>query len=139
MARHAVADQRARLDDQFSVAPIQVEQAAYVPAEPASPDRLVNSLMGLLLGLGAGVGLAIARQKLDRACHRPDDLRALLPGAVLVTVPEVYKGVRLGVMLTSVLGGLVLAGIFTVTVVVLGIQIGWWGEPEMVRALINLR
>ncbi len=138
--RHAVADQRARLDQHATISPIEVEQSAYVPARPASPDRLVTSLMGLVLGLGLGVGLAIARFKLDRAYHRPDDLRALLPGAVLVTVPDVRrKGIRFGVMFASVLGGLALAGIFTATVAILGVQVGWWGEPEMVRALINLR
>ncbi len=138
--RHAVADQRARLDQHATVSPIEVEQSAYVPAQPASPDRLVTSLMGLVLGLGLGVGLAVARHKLDRSYHRPDDLRALLPGAVLVTVPEVHeKGTRFGVMFASVLGGLVLACIFTATVAILGVQVGWWGEPEMVRALINLR
>ena len=86
-------------------------------------------VVGLILA-----GLRIVPESKDSR-DRPLDI----PGAVLVTVPEVYKGARLGVMFTRLLGGLVLASIFTVTVVVLGIQIGWWGEPEMVRALINLR
>jgi len=122
--RHSEADQRARLDNYSSSVPIQVEQRAFVPAKPASPDRLVTSLMGLALGLCVGVGLAIGRHKLDRSYHRPDDLRALLPGAVLVTVPEVRKGgARVGIMVSSILGGLLLAGVFTATVALLGLQV----------------
>jgi hypothetical protein len=38
-----------------------------------------------------------------------------------------------------VVAGLALASIFAATVGILGIQVGWWGEPEMIRALIELR
>ena len=94
----------------------------------------------LVTGGNRGIGLAIARFKLNATYQQAEDLRALMPGAVLVTIPEVRpSGVRIGRAIAGVLGGLVLAGIFAGTVAILGIQLGWWGEPEMIRALINLR
>ncbi len=121
-------------------APIQVHQRAFVPAKPAGPDRLVTSLIGLALGLGIGVGLAIAVNRMDKSYQRPEDLRGLLPGAVLVTIPEVRaSGVRIGRALVGILGGLVLTGIFVVTMAIVGIQAGWWGELKWIKVLTDLR
>jgi len=70
----------------------------------------------------------------------PDDLRALLPGAVLVTIPEVRAtSVRVGRALLGVLGGLILIGIFGLSIAILGVQLDWWGQPEMISFLTNLR
>lgn len=135
--RQHSASLRKRRENRDITLPIEVQQQAYAPAKPTGPDRLVTSLMGLAVGLGIGVALAIARHRLDTSFHRPDDLRALLPGAVLVTVPEVRTGgTRVGVMVVSILGGLVLAGIFAATVGILGLQVGWWGDPDLIRNLL---
>ncbi len=134
------AQNRRKYGEYDSSAPIQVEQGAFVPIKPASPDRLMTSLVGLLIGLGVGIGLAFLRHRMDASYRQADDLRALMPGAVLVTIPEVRtSGVRIGRALFNVVAGLALAGIFAATVGILGIQVGWWGEPEMIRALIELR
>lgn len=134
------AQNRRKYGEYDSSAPIQVEQGAFVPIKPASPDRLMTSLVGLLIGLGVGIGLAFLRHRMDASYRQADDLRALMPGAVLVTIPEVRtSGVRIGRALMSVVAGLALASIFAATVGILGIQVGWWGEPEMIRALIELR
>lgn len=134
------AQNRRKYGEYDSAAPIQVEQGAFVPIKPASPDRLMTSLVGLLIGLGVGIGLAFLRHRMDASYRQADDLRALMPGAVLVTIPEVRtSGVRIGRALMNVVAGLALAGIFAATLGILGIQVGWWGEPEMIRALIELR
>jgi uncharacterized protein involved in exopolysaccharide biosynthesis len=138
--RLAEAQYRRKYGEYDSTTPILIEQSAFVSGYPARPDRLITSLIGILVGTGIGVGLAIARFKLNATYQQAEDLRALMPGAVLVTIPEVRpSGVRIGRAIAGVLGGLVLAGIFAGTVAILGIQLGWWGEPEMIRALINLR
>ncbi|MGH7162937.1 MAG: hypothetical protein ACREID_05590, partial [Planctomycetota bacterium] len=97
-------------------------------------------LIGLVLGAGIGVGLAVARHKMDTSYHRTEDLRALLPGAVLVTVPELSgTSVRVSRTLAGVVGGLILTGIFVSTVALLGINMGWWGRPDMIQAFLELR
>ncbi len=138
--RLADAQYQRKYGEYDSATPILVEQSASVSARPARPDRLTTSLIGMLVGVGIGVGLAVTRYKLNSTYQQAEDLRALMPGAVLVTIPEVRpSGVRIGRAIAGVLGGLVLAGVFAGTVAILGIQLGWWGEPEMIRALINLR
>lgn len=138
--RLAEAQYQRKYGEYDSTTPILIEQSGFVPGKPARPDRLVTSLIGILVGFGIGVGLAITRFKLNATYQQAEDLRALMPGAVLVTIPEVRtSGVRIGRAIAGVLGGLMLAGIFAGTVAILGIQLGWWGEPEMIRALINLR
>ncbi|NUN60869.1 MAG: hypothetical protein HUU13_07160, partial [Burkholderiaceae bacterium] len=87
--RLADAQYRRKYGEYDSTTPILVEQSGFVPARPARPDRLVTSLMGMLVGVGLGVGLAIARFKLNATYQQAEDLRALMPGAVLVTIPEV--------------------------------------------------
>jgi capsular polysaccharide biosynthesis protein len=138
--RLAEAQYERKYGEYDSTTPILIEQSGFVSGAPARPDRLVTSLVGILVGVGIGVGLAVTRFKLNATYQQAEDLRALMPGAVLVTIPEVRtSGVRIGRAIAGVLGGLVLAGIFAGTVAILGIQLGWWGEPEMIRTLINLR
>ncbi len=138
--RLAEAQYQRKYGEYDATTPILVEQSGFVPAAPASPDRLLTSFVGIVVGFGIGVGLAIARNKLNATYEQAEDLRALMPGAVLVTIPEVRtSGVRVGRAIAGVLGGLVLAGIFAGTIAILGIQLGWWGEPAMIRALLDLR
>jgi hypothetical protein len=120
--------------------PLQIEQQAFVPAKPASPDRLVTSALGLVIGLAIGIALAVTRHRLDASYQQADDLRALMPGAVLVTIPEVQtSGVRVGRALAGIFGGLVLTAIFAATVGILGVQLGWWGDMSMIQPLVDLR
>ena len=138
--RLAEAQYRRKYGEYDSSTPILVEQSGFVPARPARPDRLVTSLMGMLVGVGLGVGLAIARFKLNATYQQAEDLRALMPGAVLVTIPDVpASGVRVGRALGGIFAGLLLTSLFAATVAILGIQLGWWGEMAMIQPLVDLR
>ncbi|MCI0634433.1 MAG: hypothetical protein L0206_11045, partial [Actinobacteria bacterium] len=138
--RLADAQYQRKYGEYDSTTPILIEQSGFVPALPARPDRLFTSLIGILVGFGIGIGLAVARFKLNATYEQAEDLRALMPGAVLITIPEVCTGgVRVGRVIAGAVGGLVLAGIFAGTVAILGIQLGWWGEPEMIRPLLDVR
>lgn len=139
-ARAADAQYVRRYGEYDSTTPILIEQTGATPAAPARPDRLLTSFAGILVGVGIGLGLAIARCKLNATYQQAEELRALMPGAVLITIPEVRSGgVRVGRAIAGAVGGLVLAGIFVGTVAILGIQLGWWGEPAMIQPLLDLR
>lgn len=56
------------------VSPGQISVEPSAPSSPSSPNRLVTLTAGLLLGLLAGVGLAMLRQRLDDLIRRPEDL-----------------------------------------------------------------
>lgn len=140
VARLSALDQRGAAGAEAPAIPIEVLQRASPGAKPASPDRLASSLIGLALGLGIGIGLAVAKTKVDNSYHRAEDLRALLPGAVLITVPEVTSGgARASRVVAGALGGLFLFAVFCATVALLGSQLGWWEAPQLFHTVLNLR
>src|SRR5699024_5198081 len=58
------------------VSPVKLTttERASVPNSPVSPNYLVNIVLGLLIGLAAGYGVAILRTVLDRRLHSADDI-----------------------------------------------------------------
>lgn len=53
----------------------RILRKAGVPGVPAGSNPWKNIAMGLLLGLAAGVGLALLRDKLDNRIYKPDQLQ----------------------------------------------------------------
>jgi polysaccharide biosynthesis transport protein len=69
---------------------IRVVDPALAPTSPARPQKTRNILLGILVGLVGGVGLALFREYLDNTVKSPDDVETLagLPSlAVVPTVP----------------------------------------------------
>jgi capsular exopolysaccharide synthesis family protein len=66
----------------------QVIQSAVVPSTPASPNILRTALLGLVMGLGLGVGLAFVRERLDDRFKGRADLELAFNAPVLATVPR---------------------------------------------------
>ncbi len=56
---------------------VTVVRPAALPAAPTSPRPVLNTILGLLVGLCAGVGLAVVRETLDTSVKTVDDLRQL--------------------------------------------------------------
>jgi capsular exopolysaccharide synthesis family protein len=53
----------------------RILRKASVPGVPSGANPWKNIALGLLLGLGAGIGLAFLRDKLDNRIYKPDQLR----------------------------------------------------------------
>ena len=60
-----------------SDSPVKVSTVKYaIPANgPSSPKKLINYALGILLGFGAGIGLASLRRLLDNTIQNEDDLK----------------------------------------------------------------
>jgi capsular polysaccharide biosynthesis protein len=73
--------------DALRLTPGRVITQASLPQAPTSPDPLLNLAAGGLLGLVAGVGLAVLRQRSDRYIRRSSDVDRGVAVPVLADMP----------------------------------------------------
>jgi polysaccharide chain length determinant protein (PEP-CTERM system associated) len=62
---------------------------ARLPEKPYKPNRLAIVLIGVVLGIGAGVGFAALREFTDNAVYSPEELTRLTGCPVLAGVPVI--------------------------------------------------
>ena len=81
--------------------------AARLPEKPFSPNILVILIIGLVLGIGAGAGMAAIREVSDHSVRNTDHLATLTGVTVLAAIPEIVtnedrtrlKSLRMKIML----------------------------------------
>jgi capsular exopolysaccharide synthesis family protein len=77
---------------------IRVVDPALAPTTPSRPQKARNIVLGFLVGIIGGIGLAIFREYLDNTIKSPDDIETLtgLPSlAVVPSLPELNGHGRL--------------------------------------------
>ena len=79
--------EKEQLGERFSVI-----DAARLPEKPASPNILAILLIGMILGLGSGVGLAAVQESTDFTVRGPDHLARAVPFPLLASIPEIVTG-----------------------------------------------
>jgi capsular exopolysaccharide synthesis family protein len=67
---------------------VQIAQEASIPTAPSSPKITENAVMGGVLGLILGLGLAFLLERLDRRIREPKDLEAIYRLPLLGVVPQ---------------------------------------------------
>jgi len=60
-----------------------------MPRFPVSPDRIMLILIGIVLGIAAGVGSAIGLDYIDHSFKDEDAVREVLQLPVLATIPSI--------------------------------------------------
>jgi uncharacterized protein involved in exopolysaccharide biosynthesis len=63
-----------------------ISQPANLPDKPYKPNRLAIILIGLILGLGAALGLAALQENLDQSVRSTNDVESIVGTPVIATV-----------------------------------------------------
>jgi capsular exopolysaccharide synthesis family protein len=67
----------------------EVIQAASVPMSPVSPNLVVNGMLGLVVGLVLGIGLALVRDRMSGRLRSTDEVEEYLEAPVLGLIPPI--------------------------------------------------
>jgi capsular exopolysaccharide synthesis family protein len=90
----AVADQlrtelqKARIAEAVEVGEVEVVDPALYPAAPLGGERVLRTLLGLLVGLGLGCAGAVLREKANTTIRTREDLEQLVPASPLAVIPR---------------------------------------------------
>lgn len=87
-AETAGAVERQWKEEQF-----RILEPAQLPEVPIYPKRSTFLSLGFLIGLGAGLGLALLVELLDHSIKDVTQLEALVPYPLLLTLPHIPAGV----------------------------------------------
>ncbi|MGZ4820273.1 MAG: GumC family protein [Terriglobales bacterium] len=66
---------------------VRVVDGAAIPSRPARPDKRLNIMLGLLLGLASGIGLAFLIESLDTTVSSPEEAEAIAALPSLGVIP----------------------------------------------------
>ncbi len=66
----------------------ELVQEAQPPDAPSSPNLLLNGVLGVVVGLLLGVGLALLLDRLDRRIRQPDEIEEIVRRPTLGVIPE---------------------------------------------------
>ena len=80
------------LPPEVTISAGEVIQPATSPSSPASPNRVLDAALGLLLGLLFGVGIAVLLDRMDDRIRQPEEAAAILGARILGFIPPQAKG-----------------------------------------------
>ncbi len=67
----------------------QIVEPAYFPEKPYKPNRLAIMIVGIVLGLGSSIGLALILEVFDRTVHDEETIERVSGFQVLATIPRI--------------------------------------------------
>jgi polysaccharide chain length determinant protein (PEP-CTERM system associated) len=117
----------------------RILEQAFEPPQPTSPNRVVILVMGVVLGLALGSGVALVLEMADSSFHAPRQVQAAFQLPVLAAVPRVLLASdRARIRRRHIAAAAIAAGISGV--VLFGAGIGYVtvnGMPGIVKRLLG--
>jgi succinoglycan biosynthesis transport protein ExoP len=83
--------QQAKLAEASAIPDVRILDTAVAPSKPVAGSKYTLILVGLLIGLGAGVGVALLFDRLDPRFRYPDQVSKGLGLPILGTIPEIKR------------------------------------------------
>lgn len=83
------AQMAARLERRWKGEQFRIVDSAFLPDRPAYPRRRDFAVLGLILGLAAGLGLAVLADVVDQSLKDEADVESLMPLPILAVIPFV--------------------------------------------------
>ena len=84
VARVAEVMEEGQLGENFTIT-----EPAFLPEDPFKPNRIAIMLLGLILALGAGVGMGALKEYADHSVRLPEEIEKLTGHAVLAIIPNI--------------------------------------------------
>lgn len=79
------------VDEDMDMSNIRLIERADLPEAPVKPNKARNILLGMVMGLFAGIGMAFLREYMDQSFRNEEDVRKYLGLPVLSVIPEAEK------------------------------------------------
>ncbi|HLJ41026.1 MAG TPA: GNVR domain-containing protein [Candidatus Acidoferrales bacterium] len=89
LAKQAQSQLATNLEDRSQGEQFRLLDPARLPDKPASPNHVLLSLGGLILGIAVGVGLTALFEVTDARVRDEEDLEGLVAARVLVGIPRI--------------------------------------------------
>jgi polysaccharide chain length determinant protein (PEP-CTERM system associated) len=89
LQKNVISQQAENLERRQKGEQFKILDPARIPEKPFKPDIPKTLLVGLLLGVGAGIGMAFLREQMDRSFRDAEDLTTTLGIKVLANIPRV--------------------------------------------------
>ena len=83
--------QEAQVAEAVKLPSVRIVDDASLPYRPAAPRVPLNLALGLLMGLGCGVGLAVLRELRDSRLHERIEVERTVGSPVLATIPRLRR------------------------------------------------
>ena len=106
-------------------------EPARLPETPVKPNRLAIMLIGLVLGVGSGIGLAALREFSDDSVRSPEQLELVTKFPVLAGIPPIITRKDISrrrwkrVALATGTIGVIVAGVVVFHLMVMDLNVFW--------------
>ncbi|MCH7755644.1 polysaccharide biosynthesis tyrosine autokinase [candidate division KSB1 bacterium] len=80
--------EESRITQAGQIGKVRIIDEAIRPRRPISPKKKLNLILGFIMGLGLGIGVAVLREYMDTSVRRVEDLEAL-GLSVLGAIPRI--------------------------------------------------
>jgi hypothetical protein len=116
----------------------RILESAFPPPHPTAPNRLVIAVVGLMLGIAMGGGIAVLLEALDSSFHEARQLQTALRLPVLASIPGIVLESDRAAMRRRRIRNAVAAVAVTCLVLASAVAGNWFvnGVPGFVQTMI---